>query len=207
MAWMHLKTLSRDHPRIRGEHCCDQWIITCSGGSSPHTRGALTHRRQDVALDGIIPAYAGSTPEKVVPAAASRDHPRIRGEHGLMQKRHSLIAGSSPHTRGAQIKHDATLGDYGIIPAYAGSTTRGHAAKTATGDHPRIRGEHYSSARPRACSSGSSPHTRGAPGQVEQVELDPGIIPAYAGSTYSSHAAANVTRDHPRIRGEHCPPW
>ena len=124
MAWMHLKTLSRDHPRIRGEHCCDQWIITCSGGSSPHTRGALTHRRQDVALDGIIPAYAGSTPEKVVPAAASRDHPRIRGEHSIQESNPGFDPGSSPHTRGALQLGAPDAREPGIIPAYAGSTLK-----------------------------------------------------------------------------------
>ena len=35
--------------------------------------------------------------------------------------------------------------------------------------------------------------------------MDPGIIPAYAGSTFSSMSGAGVFRDHPRIRGEHPP--
>ena len=50
------------------------------------------------------------------------DHPRIRGEH--------------------QRLGPLTLVDYGIIPAYAGSTV------SSTGDHDT--------------SGGSSPHTRGA---------------------------------------------
>ena len=50
-------------------------------GSSPHTRGALNEARRDVGLDGIIPAYAGSTVLVDGVHNVARDHPRIRGEH------------------------------------------------------------------------------------------------------------------------------
>ena len=50
-------------------------------GSSPHTRGAR-------------PALY----ERI---AASRDHPRIRGEHLKNDKINQAEKGSSPHTRGA----------------------------------------------------------------------------------------------------------
>ena len=94
---------------------------------------------------------------------------------------------------------------YRIIPAYAGSTpltgyisyknlgssphTRGapHTACLAclsAWDHPRIRGEHE-------LQTMSSPSM-------------PGIIPAYAGSTWVLWAGPLLRAvDHPRIRGEH----
>ena len=95
--------LTRDHPRIRGEHLVSSLYgrlveriipayagstIPCRGcpsspeGSSPHTRGAPR-----------LPARRRST---------RWDHPRIRGEHVVP---------------GCQAAHPA-----GIIPAYAGST-------------------------------------------------------------------------------------
>ena len=156
-------------------------------------------------MEGIIPAYAGSTIVADTPQGAqagssphtrgarlpgwrlpigSRDHPRIRGEH----------------VRGA-------LGGavaYGIIPAYAGSTTisrlmirplRGSPPHTRGArmarrracatwrDHPRIRGEHRASRSPMSSRGGSSPHTRGAPTMTRGASDDVG--------------------DHPRIRGEH----
>ena len=177
--------ITRDHPRIRGEHL------------AAALRHALHH--------GIIPAYAGSTPSvstitptcpgssphtRGAPSPSSSDdgrrwdHPRIRGEHLAL--------------------HLVLLGHSGIIPAYAGSTstrstmmvsksgssphTRGARVRERlsggrTGDHPRIRGEHLAAAlrhalhhgiipayagsttsRPmlRSASPGSSPHTRGA---------------------------------------------
>ena len=163
----HVVLLSRDHPRIRGEH--------------------RPGRRVERGVEGIIPAYAGST--SPVGRSSARfmgssphtrgartttpwtcrgrwDHPRIRGEH--------------PHRR------KASMSACGIIPAYAGST----AARLALLDPP----------------SGSSPHTRGAPSPASATltprrdhprirgehrkggRVQPGvrgIIPAYAGSTFS----------------------
>ena len=53
---------------------------------------------------------------------------------------------------------------------------------------------------------GSSPHTRGARLQVGEQRQEPGIIPAYAGSTPGGRAGLAPRRDHPRIRGEHIVP-
>ena len=92
-----------------------------------------------------------------------RDHPRIRGEHGVSLALLRLPAG--------------------IIPAYAGSTSSEISIATWPGDHPRIRGEHSITLVTRYASLGSSPHTRGAHVlETCTLEFD-GIIPAYAGST------------------------
>ena len=115
----------------------------------------------------------------------ARDHLRIRGEH-----------------RWLAIALPSSLG---IIPAYAGNTasatmgvdleagssphTRGTLRWTGprkpnSGDHPRIRGEHVRHV------------VRGARAR--------GIIPAYAGNTYTcSGRCFIIALDHPRIRGEH----
>ena len=54
-------SLIKDHPRIRGEHLHHHEIISCSRGSSPHTRGALAFLGDFRFHLRIIPAYAGST--------------------------------------------------------------------------------------------------------------------------------------------------
>ena len=70
-----------DHPRIRGEHRSQLSGWANNGGSSPHTRGAPSLSSSMNRLTGIIPAYAGSTSTRFWQFLATRDHPRIRGEH------------------------------------------------------------------------------------------------------------------------------
>ena len=96
-----------------------------TGGSSPHTRGAPPGHRRAPGPVRIIPAYAGSTTTRTTPGSSTRDHPRIRGEHVPAELRTSLLTGSSPHTRGAQMDCRPYLQEARIIPAYAGSTARG----------------------------------------------------------------------------------
>ena len=131
-----------DHPRIRGEHGDRRRVSLGRQVSSPHTRGAPPGRPQTRPGLGIIPAYAGSTtPWRSMPEA-SRDHPRIRGEHDTLEKYARSVPGSSPHTRGARRSTRSlrrSSGSFphtrgaqwlsavgvkpdGIIPAYAGST-------------------------------------------------------------------------------------
>ena len=111
------------------------------------------------------------------------DHPRIRGEHTIDDRRRILTNGSSPHTRGARSKSSARRGRGRIIPAYAGSTYKVEGGKKLRPDHPRIRGEHIGSGTPMVGVPGSSPHTRGAHEPAGVAPAGDGIIPAYAGST------------------------
>ena len=134
---------SPDHPRIRGEHRLKRARGLVHEGSSPHTRGARRTAGKNGQKARIIPAYAGSTPSssahprprpRIIPAYAGstlimglaavgvQDHPRIRGEHRKYQQDKAWKSGSSPHTRGALHLMDLDGENYGIIPAYAGST-------------------------------------------------------------------------------------
>ena len=95
-------TSRRDHPRIRGEHPASYDLSLGDEGSSPHTRGALLSKAPGVSVEGIIPAYAGSTSGASRLGRPVRDHPRIRGEHVEAYWYTSPTPGSSPHTRGAR---------------------------------------------------------------------------------------------------------
>ena len=152
-------------------------------GSSPHTRGAHFLANYTVDEFGIIPAYAGSTFAHERLDWWSGDHPRIRGEHTDIAAQLKKMGGSSPHTRGAPIPHPSFSSGFGIIPAYAGSTSHRESPLGRSGDHPRIRGEHIPGEFASVIPWGSSPHTRGAPLVADAVSRLNGIIPAYAGST------------------------
>ena len=172
-------------------------------GSSPHTRGARRRAGVRHQLSWIIPAYAGSTRFRLACGMSSRDHPRIRGEHGLPVAWRSSRGGSSPHTRGARARRPAGHRPVGIIPAYAGSTSSAPPPQTRRPDHPRIRGEHQTRQWQNGRTLGSSPHTRGARVTGDGGKKYSRIIPAYAGSTSSWSFRRRGVSDHPRIRGEH----
>ena len=76
--------LQQDHPRVRGEH----WARTAKRarvrGSSPRTRGARACGQAQLAAGRIIPAYAGSTGMRAGAACGGQDHPRVRGEHTIV---------------------------------------------------------------------------------------------------------------------------
>ena len=200
---IHLHRMLADHPRIRGEHSNAAPRPSITPGSSPHTRGA--HRGGPVGAGRarIIPAYAGSTGSSDPGGLRRGDHPRIRGEHGAEEALDRDASGSSPHTRGARTDEWVDAGPARIIPAYAGSTRTSRGPCAASRDHPRIRGEHGSTARMSGFRVGSSPHTRGARHPPPVPALLRRIIPAYAGSTSRSLRRRPARWDHPRIRGEH----
>ena len=92
---------------------------------------------------------------------------------------------------------------FGIIPAYAGSTSRCAADGTLPRDHPRVCGEHDLFGKRQWRVKGSSPRMRGAPGKTIVMTAWLGIIPAYAGSTTFAALVRRGSRDHPRVCGEH----
>ena len=190
---------------MRGEHVVERRSRRGFKGSSPHARGTL--RRGSIVGDlrGIIPACAGNTPRPSPQDLTLWDHPRMRGEHPVEDDTRRIRQGSSPHARGT---HDAVrhVGPVdGIIPACAGNTHAMRSAPRFSRDHPRMRGEHVKSRRVIHVRTGSSPHARGTPRTVRQNRLSAGIIPACAGNTINIGVPLPLTRDHPRMRGEHFP--
>ena len=111
-------------------------------GSSPLTRGAPPGCISLYFLQGIIPAYAGSTKDHSGAILKVWDHPRLRGEHSQQYRTQLVPVGSSPLTRGARYNTLVCEVNTGIIPAYAGSTRISIATILNNGDHPRLRGEH-----------------------------------------------------------------
>ena len=87
----------------------------------------------------------------------------MRGEHDRAAILYGLRKGSSPHARGALVVALPGLSVVGIIPACAGSTWTTSQSTSASGDHPRMRGEHPPASLTTSAPQGSSPHARGAP--------------------------------------------
>ena len=132
-----------------------------------------------------------------------RDHPRLRGEHTLNAFEQDLTLGSPPPTRGTRFWLNNTPSNFGITPAYAGNTRKTQKNLTASQDHPRLRGEHYTAPTYVYDFEGSPPPTRGTLVVLTVMVLRLGITPAYAGNTYLRYLRCLFRWDHPRLRGEH----
>ena len=105
-----------------GEHMDTKIVQFPRRGSSPHVRGAPDDGLLRHLHEGIIPACAGSTGMAPPSCGFGGDHPRMCGEHLALLETLDLIAGSSPHVRGARRMLMQGFADKGIIPACAGST-------------------------------------------------------------------------------------
>ena len=105
--------------------------------------------------------------------------------------------------RGTLVERDDFWCRGGIIPAYAGNTSRRPVVLRSWRDHPRVCGEHNSMNLPCTASPGSSPRMRGTLRVGDTVRIASGIIPAYAGNTFHGPTMNCDRRDHPRVCGEH----
>ena len=72
--------------------------------------------------------------------------------------------------------------------------------------HPRSRGENLSPDDQALADSGSSPLTRGKPGDRPAREDSEGLIPAHAGKTADETNIRRYYEAHPRSRGENMGP-
>ena len=137
-----LSTVTRAHPRSRGEHPKSALYRLLCRGSSPLARGTLVAASRRAFAHGLIPARAGNTrqPEKRTPTL--RAHPRSRGEHGSNVLEKLLREGSSPLARGTLLENATLTGKSGLIPARAGNTARSRWSLEPGRAHPRSRGEH-----------------------------------------------------------------
>ena len=153
--------MTRDHPRVCGEHTRKAYRNTISSGSSPRMRGTpgRFHNLRDET--GIIPAYAGNTYATVNVQVAVWDHPRVCGEHAAEYLGVSDKQGSSPRMRGTLVVPVCGLACVGIIPAYAGNTSTQSETPRHRRDHPRVCGEHSNWIFNCVVLAGSSPRMRG----------------------------------------------
>ena len=115
--------LSRDHPRMCGEHDGDSDFLDGLEGSSPHVRGTLWFGIVFGGGWGIIPACAGNTRRSSSSPSSDRDHPRMCGEHISKSLVAVFLRGSSPHVRGTLQSGAVSVAQQGIIPACAGNTS------------------------------------------------------------------------------------
>ena len=96
----------------------------------------------------------------------------------------AFAEGSSPLARGTLVAFIHALHHRGLIPARAGNTDAVLPLTSYLRAHPRSRGEHTITAKPKDGYVGSSPLARGTLLLTEALRGHPRLIPARAGNTF-----------------------
>ena len=202
-----MRALRPAHPRSRGENGAFRSRLVCCGGSSPLTRGKPCQHRAPVPHAGLIPAHAGKTARRRCPCANAAAHPRSREENLWEDRIRALEHGSSPLTRGKQLRvFDRELGR-GLIPAHAGKTFASTPKSIHGEAHPRSRGENAQADYGSTVERGSSPLTRGKRKGCGRDTHHTRLIPAHAGKTRAAPRPGRRKQAHPRSRGENGYRW
>ena len=112
------------HPRVGGENAAAEGVYGAHGGSSPRGRGKHPHHRRLRRQPGLIPAWAGKTQHVSSHFLPVPAHPRVGGENYRGMSGVRPFTGSSPRGRGKRYSSQRVTVAYGLIPAWAGKTTR-----------------------------------------------------------------------------------
>ena len=135
------------------------------------------------------------------PAAAV--HPRVRGDHAVVDDVGEVGEGPPPRTRGPHAQDRGACQGYRSTPAYAGTTPIGPPTSIALRVHPRVRGDHLLEDRRPAADPGPPPRTRGP---RDKGWIGPGgtkVHPRVRGDQLAHEAAMSCRQVHPRVRGDH----
>ena len=111
--------------------------------------------------------------------------------------------GSSPRMRGTPTHAHARCGCFGLIPTYAGNTTRSKQLNHSNKAHPHVCGEHSVWFAALRGWLGSSPRMRGTRRPRTIRSGRPRLIPTYAGNTGCSAGVSKSSAAHPHVCGEH----
>ena len=151
------------HPRVGGENRKPALKAQRTVGSSPRGRGKQAGSRPARPRGRLIPAWAGKTRAPGLAATAHRAHPRVGGENVLSRALPRPVRGSSPRGRGKPRLRRGVREALGLIPAWAGKTSRAWAGPPPSAAHPRVGGENMLGAAVIVDWDGSSPRGRGKP--------------------------------------------
>ena len=125
------------------------------------------------------------------------------GDHGYLDWQEYKDKGSPPHVRGPLCTYNISFYSTGITPACAGTTFTFFLCLHICRDHPRMCGDHIWIDSLTFQVQGSPPHVRG-PHMQEDTEVHHyGITPACAGTTKRHSLTQELSRDHPRMCGDH----
>ena len=197
-----------DHPRVCGNHYKARYADLRKAGSPPRVREPRIPISISILHLGITPACAGTTRWDRDGTMATRDHPRVCGNHSSFSSSVMFSLGSPPRVREPHRRWQPRDAEGRITPACAGTTGLQRCLSGTGEDHPRVCGNHKLPYLHRH-------HQAGSPPRVREPQLRSGfqcaqrrITPACAGTTSFELYPINLDQDHPRVCGNHqglCP--
>ncbi len=190
------------HPRVCGEQGSACRIRPPPFGSSPRVRGTATSGPTGRPCRRFIPACAGNRSGGAYPTEKGTVHPRVCGEQLGRRGSQKPKRGSSPRVRGTGAGAPILPKRARFIPACAGNSSAGVAARNRSAVHPRVCGEQPASGGVVVLFIGSSPRVRGTDHDEEDVLIGGRFIPACAGNSRPMHRPCPGTSVHPRVCGE-----
>ena len=171
------------HPRARGEQLHGREIEAIDTGSSPRTRGTVREPTAGWRRGRFIPAHAGNRLPPARHSLTPTVHPRARGEQRWRGVRWRSSRGSSPRTRGTDLRSRHRSCPARFIPAHAGNREPVLVATRRPAVHPRARGEQAVQQGHGGALVGSSPRTRGTDALTSWAYNVGRFIPAHAGNS------------------------
>ena len=165
-------------------------------------RGKRVLQRCEVHNDGLIPAHAGKTSQRLPRPCSRPAHPRACGENICPTEWHHTSKGSSPRMRGKLAQYLGLTTGSGLIPAHAGKTGGTASIAPKKWAHPRACGENDALAVKDTYVRGSSPRMRGKRARCTQRFERRRLIPAHAGKTPTRRTKDYLAWAHPRACGE-----
>ena len=190
------------HPRARGEQIVSSSARVAWAGSSPRTRGTGPRPTARALKFRFIPAHAGNSGPRAARLTPTPVHPRARGEQRDVLDGLVALPGSSPRTRGTDLRPGQLGRRHRFIPAHAGNSRLCGDCSCSAAVHPRARGEQLYGDGLAHVPAGSSPRTRGTVNLTGSIILPFRFIPAHAGNRASHFPAIRTRPVHPRARGE-----
>ena len=190
------------HPRLRGED--PKLLLPCGmvPGSPPLARGRRMPSVKSSQTGRLTPACAGKTRIWSGKQHQDQAHPRLRGEDPNAESNVPDGLGSPPLARGRRPLFFSVRPATWLTPACAGKTQVRKQGIPRRKAHPRLRGEDAAGSLGQLLYSGSPPLARGRHGRPELLHRRVGLTPACAGKTTLCKITRQLSKAHPRLRGE-----
>ncbi len=190
------------YPRLCGEQAISLVARFGTNGLSPPVRGTGRRGIRHQCTPRFIPACAGNSRPKTLPARPPEVYPRLCGEQPLMDTLPAGTRGLSPPVRGTGQGRGVEASARRFIPACAGNRGKARSGKQRLPVYPRLCGEQISLGAIPESQPGLSPPVRGTDHIEELRKESSRFIPACAGNSPGAGIFVVITPVYPRLCGE-----